>query len=98
MSKKRGPQVICRSCSAYKFPHRLGGGKCDGSEWAESYRANDGDMCFRCNCNRSEGPNGCDVINGAEDIREGDCYQEHLRRELGPEHPTTLDEIFGRYR
>ena len=47
-------QVVCR-CSAYKFPHRRHGGKCNscnhGKNWvgiAEHLEYNNGEWCEQC--------------------------------------------------
>lgn len=59
-------EITCR-CSAYKFPHRLSGGKCTGSEWAQSYYFDIKTECEFCNCNCD---NHCDVATGQESINE----------------------------
>lgn len=74
MRKKRN-QVTCE-CSAYGFPHRLGGGNCNCSSWFSGYRQLDLTLCGSCNCfNGSQ----CEVITGQEDYKNGDCYQQELR-------------------
>jgi len=72
---------IC-DCGAYHFPHKLGGGKCDGSAYAEYYSLHVGSSCEGCNCYQG----GCDVIAGKEKIKYGECYVEaygggHVRLE-----------------
>lgn len=71
MSKK-DLRPIC-TCSAYKFPHRVGG-KCDGSAFTEYYYTYVRSLCGSCNCNNSN--SGCDVSNGAESIKLAECYVE----------------------
>ena len=68
-------QVTCE-CTAYDFPHRIGGGRCTGSGWCDSYRCLDQTLCDDCNCFS----NGiCQVTTGQEDFKEGECYQIELR-------------------
>lgn len=61
MSKRH--QVTCR-CSAYRFPHRFGGGACDGMSIVIDRFPGSG--CRTCHLNN----NGCEVINGQEHPRE----------------------------
>ena len=60
---RRGPQLVCK-CSAYPFPHRLGGGKCYGREWAEAYFLWVKEECEFCNANSG----WCEVATGQEPI------------------------------
>ena len=46
-----GEQITC-NCSAYSFPHRLNGGKCNGQEWINNYFYNDRTECLNCTSNR----------------------------------------------
>lgn len=73
---KRDNDITCQ-CNAYSHPHRLGGGKCDGSAWCESIRSIDSYHCECCNKN----DNGqCQVITGQEDINdECECVDTELR-------------------
>lgn len=58
----RRRQVTCR-CAAYDFPHRFGGGKCDGYQIALSKCG--GEYCMACPAwLGSDG--GCDVVKGTE--------------------------------
>ena len=66
---------VC-TCGAYAFPHKLGGGKCDGSTFAEHQYYYVRSECEYCNCNTGY---QCDVITGQEAIAHGDCYQEAVR-------------------
>jgi len=74
--KKRGVQLEC-TCGAYPFPHRLGGGKCDGTEWAEKeWIYGDQSICYACNLM----PNGlCQVAAGLEKLKYCGQYQEQKR-------------------
>jgi hypothetical protein len=83
-------QVTCR-CIAYKFPHRVGGGKCDGSEWAKSYRHINGKGCKLCNC--LNGYDECDVAAGIEDIKECEGYQSLLAMKSTEVHPVSIDDF-----
>lgn len=77
----RDPRPIC-DCSAYSFPHKVGGGKCRATMYTEFYLYNIKEHCAQCNCfNESE--NSCDVAQGLESIKEGDCYQEALSQSPG---------------
>lgn len=70
-------QVTCE-CTAYNFPHRIGGGKCYGRVWCESYREIDSNLCDTCNCFNN---NSCDVVNGLECFKFGECYLNELHTE-----------------
>lgn len=67
---------ICK-CSAYKFPHKIGG-KCKGSEFTENYYVYDGSACKFCNCNSG---GECQVAVGQESIKEAECYNEAVSNE-----------------
>nr|CAA6826116.1 MAG: Unknown protein [uncultured Thiotrichaceae bacterium] len=83
-------QVTC-SCSSYPFPHRIGGGACSGSMWAESYRQVDGSACHGCNClNRGS----CDVQNGTESITFCEGYQDHLHTQSPLRLPASIESLF----
>ena len=78
-------QHTCR-CSAYPFPHRFGGGKCNGRQIAEKYFENTwgGGECKTCPClckitMKIGRELHCQVIDGLEDAKYGNCIQEHLR-------------------
>lgn len=59
-------QVTCH-CRAYDFPHRFGGGSCNGMSIVESKCG--GQLCITCPAFLgSEG--GCDVLRGSESPRE----------------------------
>lgn len=66
---------IC-TCSAYNFPHKIGG-KCTGKTFAEFHFHNDKSMCEFCNClNDDRAPNSCDIVDGTEKISEGECFRD----------------------
>ncbi|PZD63560.1 hypothetical protein ARC272_11835 [Pantoea ananatis] len=56
-----GRQVTC-CCSAYDFPHRFTGGRCNGYQMAKNCFENRL-SCLNCIC-LHEG--GCDVVNETE--------------------------------
>jgi len=59
------------TCTAYDFPHRVGG-RCQGVAFAENYFVYQGSACKTCNSNQGT----CEVANGQESIKEAECYQE----------------------
>lgn len=63
--RRRKPEPVCR-CGAYEFPHRFGGGRCNGLGIVVHNVG--GSACQSCNlmCD------GCQVISGQEHPRE--CY------------------------
>lgn len=71
MGKRKDDRPIC-TCSAYKFPHRVGG-RCTGSAFAEFHFYNVGSSCEYCNCKNIS---HCDVATGQESIDEAECYIE----------------------
>ena len=75
-SKRKG-EVTC-TCSAYKFPHRFGGGKCNGRQMAEtSYPCKD---CISCvEYEPSEYP--CAVVDGREGAWACDIVKEFISNE-----------------
>ncbi len=85
--KWRGPTCLCPS---YKFPHRLGGGLCDGSEFIRSIRDNPlhKDDCEYCNLlNKETGE--CEVLEGREKIKYCDAlryYKDSYGVKLSPMH------------
>lgn len=71
---KKSFQITCK-CLAYKFPHRLNGGKCTGDTWCEWYQLYDGSMCRTCSV-KSQGQ--CDVISGRESLTQCSAYEYHM--------------------
>lgn len=72
-------EVTC-TCSMYSYPHRFGGGYCDGSSLV-NYFWNNG-MCGDCkfkNFNDWSRCPTCQVIEGRERITECEQLQEFLR-------------------
>lgn len=75
--KRRKGEYLCH-CHAYKFPHRFGGGRCDGfwlvvEQWENNYG---GGACHHCN---SRDNHECDVYGGKENINECPVYQDFIR-------------------
>lgn len=67
--KRRANEIIC-ICNAYDYPHRLGGGNCNGSEWCISFRSIDSYDCQQCNHNTND---ECDITTGQEELNTTDC-------------------------
>ncbi len=91
-------QVTC-NCSSYKFPHRIDGGRCNASEWCESYKVCDGSLCNGCSClNNSESGaqgerfNSCDVEQGLESVTLCEGYQDHLHSQTVIRFPMALND------
>ncbi len=80
-------QITC-NCSAYNFPHRLGGGKCSGSEWAESYFMTVGECCKQCNCNNG----GCEVATGQENISQCEGAIDFIHYGVDTKLPRTEEQ------
>jgi len=87
-TKRKDSRPVCL-CSAYKFPHRIGG-KCTGSAFVEFYHTYVRTSCNGCNCNSN---NGCDVANGSESINNAECYQEAQHYNPGEVLPIKLEDI-----
>ena len=85
-------QVTC-VCSAYPFPHRIGGGQCTGTEWSASYMEVDSANCQTCNCNTQDG--SCDVANGAESFKECEGYMDYLHTQVGIKLPKPIEEFIN---
>lgn len=85
-------QVTC-ACSAYEFPHRLGknSGKCDGSEWAESYLTFEGTYCNMCPAMLDIA--SCNVSMGQEDITYCLGWQVHMLRQPNVRHPMREESL-----
>lgn len=78
-------QITC-ICSAYKFPHRLTGGKCDGQSWVVSYLQLIGEECKDCACSNGV---SCEVATGTEAITEAQCIIEEL-------HTSSIYDSYGK--
>lgn len=61
------------NCSVYNFPHRIGSGKCTGSQFAEFYFNNIRSECDGCNFTDGR---TCDVADGRESIFECEAATE----------------------
>lgn len=64
-------QVTCR-CSAYDFPHRFGGGACNGLSIVETWCG--GNLCQTCHLMN----NGCEVLKGQESPKECAYVQDFI--------------------
>lgn len=67
----RRHQVTC-TCQAYDFPHRFGGGRCNGLSIVES--AIGGEHCHSCHLLNG----GCEVLKGQEHPRECPAVQDFI--------------------
>jgi hypothetical protein len=86
--KQRRRQVTCL-CGRYDFPHRLGGGKCYGRDWAASYYETEGWCCARCNA-KVDG--ACEVAAGQEEIRYCEGASDHLHTSTKRRHPYNVSD------
>jgi hypothetical protein len=69
------------NCGAYPFPHRFGGGVCNGRSFVESCWAGGG--CGDCgNIARDSQTFAlyCQVVEGGEDLEECGLLQEFMQR------------------
>lgn len=64
-------QVTC-TCEAYDFPHRFGGGRCDGLSIVVKVVGSS--SCHWCHLNNG----GCEVLKGQEHPRECPGVQDYL--------------------
>lgn len=71
--RKRRPYEYTCTCPAYRFPHRFGGRRCDGSHLTLEYPANS--ACRTCNLNAH---GICQVQQGQESTRECPIVQEFV--------------------
>ncbi len=78
--KQRKGEYTC-NCGAYGFPHRFGGGRCNGSnivdqQWESHYG---GWSCRNCNnLNTTEDIPYCEVYVGQERTEECPAWQEFV--------------------
>ena len=76
--KKRKGEYICE-CSAYRFPHRFGGGRCTGvflvqNHWEEYYGGST--ECRACPIREYW---GCPILEGVEQPQHCMVWQEFVR-------------------
>ena len=84
-------QVTCH-CTAYSFPHRLGGGNCNASLWCEYIWQNlHEEYCTTCNCNNN---NACDVVNTAESVKHCEMYRYLKHSETWTNMPKTTEQLY----
>lgn len=74
--KRRKGEVICR-CHAYAFPHRLSGGRCDGSGWVD-HQLQYGDSGLCQTCVEFKGWT-CAVAEGRESLSVCGIFHEAVR-------------------
>jgi hypothetical protein len=79
-------EVICE-CEAYSYPHRFGGGYCDGMALLQFFWEKG--MCGNCRFRDQDSWSNklfCQIINGQEDIAECEQLQEFLRANEAHSH------------
>lgn len=83
--KKRKGELVC-TCRAYKFPHRMMGGRCAGyAEVEEIWEANyGGGDCRQCNYLQRDMGYYCEVVEGQEPPWECPVFAEKLHRDEVP--------------
>lgn len=74
MRKRRPGEEVCR-CGAYRFPHRMMGGKCDGGAFIEAV------FELRRDCRDCHFLDGheCEVLQGRETNMRCPALEEHVR-------------------
>ena len=78
--KPRKGEFVC-TCHAYKFPHRFGGGRCNGffvidDYWQGHYG---GGECTSCNLLCDDGERTCQVVDGQESVTECPVWQDFVQ-------------------
>ena len=66
--RKRKGEYVC-NCYAYKFPHRMFGGRCSGQAWVEALweKTYGTSVCGDCAlCYQEDYCRGCEVCDGRE--------------------------------
>lgn len=78
--KRRLGEVVCR-CGAYKFPHRLLGGRCDGGHIVyETFQNGLWSTCKDCHfLDEHEGVMLCQVLEGQDKVIYCPELQEVIR-------------------
>lgn len=80
--KKRKGEYLCKA-KCYKFPHRFGGGRCDGGAYVvEVFELQMFGDCKDCHFRETlEGVVVCQVLEGLEPISKCPQLQEFVRYE-----------------
>ena len=76
--KHREYEKTC-NCRAYKFPHRMLGGRCEGLAIVINHYNSDNNDC--ADCVSRDDDYSCQVIEGREDTQHASCMQEFIRYE-----------------
>lgn len=78
--KRRKGEHIC-DCSAYKFPHRFGGGACTGAAVVQATRERNygAGECSQCVLVDDSDGRVCQVLTGLESVRECPALQDYIR-------------------
>lgn len=78
--RKRKGEYVC-DCYAYRFPHRMFGGRCTGQGWVEALWESTygGGECEGCAlCYQEEYARGCEVVDGRERPQECPELQDFI--------------------
>lgn len=82
--ERRIGEVVCR-CGAYRFPHRMMGGNCNGGHIvAETFEKQMWGDCRDCPCYAVDEERGvieCQALEGTEAIRECPALIDFIRYE-----------------
>lgn len=81
MKRKRRPGEVVCNCGAYKFPHRMMGGECDGAAFVEEvFEGKKWASCRDCMLRETTEEEGhrCQVVDGREPPRECPDLQEFV--------------------
>lgn len=82
--KRRVGEYVCR-CGAYRFPHRMMGGRCDGGAFVadtfENQKWGACRDCTMCEFVPEEGENRCQVLDGRDTTMQCPELAEHVRYE-----------------
>lgn len=78
--KRKRKQITCQ-CTAYKFPHRFGGGKCSWFRYANHHWNQYYGHCQICAGCNSFVEGHCEVVTGQESAKYCAALQEFLEYE-----------------
>lgn len=81
MASKRKPRSYEKTCDcgAYKFPHRMLGGRCEGFAIVINEFSSDQSQCT--DCIYQDDQHSCQIIDGIEDVKHATCLQDFIRYE-----------------
>jgi hypothetical protein len=93
MPNSRNRNEATCHCSAYPFPHRLGGGVCSGTDWLVSYKTLVREECNYCNHDNKN--LSCDVIEGKEPLSSCPAVELAKLKEITLPLPLTEAEYYA---